>query len=436
MGFEEGNEKHIAASCVIDSFHDFIGNRNLDFESVGSEDSPIPAFPRALVQDLLVDAEKVLSQLPNVVNLEGGIYVVGDLHGNIRDLLRILATAEPPPVSRFLFLGDYVDRGEYSVEVIILLLAMVVIYPNYITLLRGNHEYEVVNSTYGFKEQVYALYGNTGLYESFNQTFSYMPVAALIDDTTFCVHGGLSPKLKRIDQLNDFDRTLTPPCELMNDIVWSDPSNVTESCIQSTRGNGCLFGHTFLHNFLVNNKLKRLVRAHECVKNGVRVGKDSKIVTVFSTCNYKGEGSNQCGIIKVIEDGSFQAFNLKLIKVLRRVNANFSKIAYRGKSTSIVLGSLPSATNLLSTLRLIARGGIVGSRSMIRKKTIGNLRNLNSSCLIVKPDLPDESTKRRWTLGANSLSDILAASEASNISTSCSLCAYETPLSSSFIIPQ
>lgn len=379
-----------ASKTVLHAFYGLFSDKKIDFENVG-RDLPLPSFPLQLIQDLLSQAEDMLSHLEsNVIKLSGNIYIVGDLHGNIRDLIRILATASPPPESRFLFLGDYVDRGEYSLEVIVLLLALAIEYPDSVYLLRGNHEYESINSTYGFKEQVFALYGNSLVYERFNRVFSYLQIAAIVSETNLCVHGGLSPQFHSLHQLDEIDRTLDPPCALVNDIIWSDPSNVTDGCIQSTRGNGCMFGHAFLVQFLTNNNLTRIIRAHECVKNGVRIGKDSKIITVFSTCNYKGEGSNQCGLLKILEDGSFQAFNLQTISILHREEANFRKISYQEKKSmpNCMIMSSPSSSNLIQAVKLSSRSssGLPHCGSMMRVKAGGSIRRIPSHLLLCRSD--------------------------------------------------
>lgn len=350
-----------ASNIVFDAFSPFFSNKDLNFEIAGTESMPFPSFPLVLIKDLLNEAEAFLSkQDSNVARIDGDIFVVGDIHGNIRDLIRILATASPPPNSRYLFLGDYVDRGDYSLECITLLLALAVKFPHHIILLRGNHEYDSVNSSYGFMEQVIALYGQSGVYESFNRVFSYLRIAAIVADSTLCVHGGLSPRFTNLSQLEELDRTLNPPCEILNDIMWSDPSDAIDSIVPSTRGNGYMFGSKFLNQFLSNNNLIRLVRGHECVKNGVKIGKDSKIITVFSSCNYKGEGSNQCGLIKILIDGNFKPFNLHDIPILSRGNASFTKVFYEPKNQKIncMILSSPSMNNMLQNTKISKRSSV------------------------------------------------------------------------------
>lgn len=382
-----------ASNIIYNAFLPLFSDKNIKFEEVGTERMPFPSFPLALIKDLLNEAENVFSKdISNVAYIDGDIYVVGDIHGNIRDLIRILATASPPPTSRYLFLGDYVDRGDYSLECIALLLSLSVKYPHHIILLRGNHEYDSVNSTYGFMEQIIALYGQSGVYESFNRVFSYLKIAAIVAGTTLCVHGGLSPHFTKIMQLEDLDRTLNPPCAMLNDIMWSDPSEIVEGIIPSTRGNGCMFGHKFLINFLNNNNLIRLVRGHECVKNGVRVGLDEKIVTVFSSCNYSGEDSNQCGIIKILEDGNFKAFNFPGISILHRDAAVFEKVFYEQKNQKINC-MIMSSPSLNMKRNNMGRGGIPLSNSCMKMKTMrakkfGSQFFFPSDPLPVKKSLP------------------------------------------------
>ncbi|KAH0785809.1 Ser/Thr protein phosphatase [Histomonas meleagridis] len=372
-----------------------------EFEQIGKEKYPLPTFVGEIVQQILDNSIILFQCLPNVLKLEGNIYVIGDIHGNIRDLIRIFNYCQPkPPGSKFLFLGDYVDRGEYSVEVILLLLAMALRYPENIFLLRGNHEYEAVNSHYGFKDQVMSIYGSKVIYEKFQKVFSHLPIAAVIAEKTFCVHGGLSPHLGNISVLDTLDRTQDPPCQLIIDIMWSDPSVLTETFMDSARGNGCCFGITAINEFCAINKFVRVIRAHQFTKSGIsKVG--NNLITVFSTCNYKGEGSNQAGIIKVLKDNQIETFAFLPISTLPRSNACFKRVRFertlkslnsfriilpfrsgsrntKTLPTSFTTSDIPKTQH---TKERRATGGVYASKSFIRESSSCKSDDINQFSL-------------------------------------------------------
>ena len=364
----------LAFEHIIEAYLPIFSASDFDIEKFGTEAIPIPTFPLSLVNDLLLQAYFAFSKLPNVINIDGEVIVVGDIHGNIRDLVRILRCNRPPD-KKFLFLGDYVDRGEFSFEVIVLLFALSLKYPQHVALLRGNHEFELVNSVYGFKEQMIGLFRSTEAYDFFNQVFKFLPIAATITSSdgsfSLCVHGGISPQLKSLCQLNELNRM--DDSELLQDIVWSDPSNSSITFAQNPRGHGYTFGRSVLFDFLKSNGVKRLIRAHECV-NGVRRSFEDALITVFSSSNYKGDRSNCCGFLKFHNDGVIETSILECISVLKRDQAILSKIGYN-KTT---LNSLR-----LSPLALTPnRNGfhISGSRS-------GNSLSINS-CSISRKKFP------------------------------------------------
>lgn len=305
---------------VLTHYQRLLGSSDYDIEDVGTEKLPFPCFHPNLYEELCSESYNHFKSQPAVLQLPADIYVVGDLHGNIRDLIRILANAGPPPTNRFLFLGDYVDRGEYSLEVITLLFALVLKYPEHVFLLRGNHEYEDINEVYGFKDQIYGITGSSVLWKRFNQAFEELPIAAVIDKQIFCVHGGLSPALTEVSIIQ------TKNEDFVEDLMWSDPSSTTKGFFPSTRGHGYFFGDVAIRNFLKRNNLKQIVRAHQCIKKGVSLFGNDTCVTVFSTCNYDGKDSNECGIIKYDKNCEFFAYNFASIKILRRCEAKFMNV--------------------------------------------------------------------------------------------------------------
>ena len=150
--------------------------------------------------------------------------IVGDIHGQYYDLLRIFDYGGYPSLDQnYLFIGDYVDRGKQSIEVITLLLAFKVKFPNNFNLLRGNHECQSINKTYGFYDECKRRY-SVSLWRDFGNCFNYMPVSAIIEQRILCMHGGLSPDLHSLEQIKNLDRPNdVPENGLLCDLLWSDP---------------------------------------------------------------------------------------------------------------------------------------------------------------------------------------------------------------------
>ena len=260
---------------------------------------PVPFFQEDCLTMLCDDAIKLFKSQPGVVELSSDTCIVGDLHGSLFDLLRILKVQGIS--SNFLFLGDYVDRGHFSVEVVTLLFALAVTYPERFTLIRGNHEFSAISCNYGFLDDVKAMYVKDTLFHKFMEAFSYMPFAALLNKTDLCVHGGIPRNLSSVMEIDEIERPVSVYTnnEILLSLVWSDyRPNIPDAYgfAASTRVVGCHdFGKGALRAFLRRLGLKRVVRAHMYVEEGVFM--DDGIITVFSASSYKGTGSNKSGML-------------------------------------------------------------------------------------------------------------------------------------------
>jgi len=207
-----------------------------------------------------------------------------------------------PPETNYLFLGDYVDRGEQSIETISLLLAYKIKYEENFFILRGNHECGSINRIYGFYDECKRRY-NIKIWKNFVDLFNCLPIAACIDDKIFLVHGGLSPELKNIDDIKKIMRPTDVAEEgLLCDLLWSDPENSNKDWGVNDRGVSVTFNVKVLEKFLENNELDLLCRAHQVVEEGYEFFGDKKLVTVFSAPNYCGEFDNNGGIMLVDEN--------------------------------------------------------------------------------------------------------------------------------------
>lgn len=187
----------------------------------------------------------------------------GDIHGQYSDLLRLFEHGGLPPRSNYLFLGDYVDRGKQSLETICLLLAYKMKYPENFFLLRGNHECASINRVYGFYDECKRRF-NVRLWKIFADCFNCMPVAAIIHEKIFCMHGGLSPELHNLSQINSLPRpTEVPESGLLCDLLWSDPSKDSEGWGENQRGVSYTFGASLVTQFLGKHDLDLICRAHQ-----------------------------------------------------------------------------------------------------------------------------------------------------------------------------
>ena len=228
--------------------------------------------------------------------------ICGDIHGQYKDLLKLFKISGEPPSKNYIFLGDYVDRGKQSVECICLLLCYKIKYNENFFLLRGNHECASINRVYGFFDECKRRY-NIKLWKSFVDLFNVLPIAALIDDKIFLVHGGLSPELKNVNQLKAIIRpTDIPEDGLLSDILWSDPDSTKEDWGPNERGVSFTFNEKTLAKFLEKNDLDLLCRAHQVVEEGYEFFGDRQLVTIFSAPRYCGEFDNKGGIMDVDEE--------------------------------------------------------------------------------------------------------------------------------------
>ncbi|KAH0792071.1 Serine/threonine-protein phosphatase PP1-beta [Histomonas meleagridis] len=253
---------------------------------------------------LCQNVRSVFLHQPILLELSTPITICGDIHGQFYDLLRIFEIAHFPPTTNYLFLGDYVDRGPHNIETICLLFAYKIKYPKNFFLLRGNHESSSVNRLYGFYEEL-SKRGKGSFWRMFNDVFNCMPLAAIIDDKIFCVHGGLSPDLRSLDNIRSIPRPVeVGQSGLICDLLWSDPNpNQTADWQPNQRGTSFSFSSKPVEKFLKKNGFDLICRAHEAILDGYNFPfkNNTGIVTIFSAPHCCPEFYNRGAILHVDE---------------------------------------------------------------------------------------------------------------------------------------
>ncbi|KAL9934803.1 hypothetical protein V8E36_006578 [Tilletia maclaganii] len=278
------------------------------------------------IKYLCLKARDIFINQPILLELEAPIKICGDIHGQYYDLLRLFEYGGFPPEANYLFLGDYVDRGKQSLETICLLLAYKIKYPENFFILRGNHECASINRIYGFYDECESHMGsaawansadrrnhgyvsragkrrfNIKLWKTFTDCFNCLPIAAIIDEKIFTMHGGLSPDLQSMEQIRRVMRpTDVPDTGLLCDLLWSDPDKDISGWSENDRGVSFTFGPDVVTRFLQKHDMDLICRAHQVVEDGYEFFAKRQLVTLFSAPNYCGEFDNAGAMMSVDE---------------------------------------------------------------------------------------------------------------------------------------
>ncbi|KAL6563699.1 Serine/threonine-protein phosphatase bsl2 [Orobanche gracilis] len=268
------------------------------------------------IADLCDSAERIFASEPSVLQLKAPIKIFGDLHGQFGDLMRLFdeygspSTAGDIAYIDYLFLGDYVDRGQHSLETITLLLALKVEHPLQIHLIRGNHEAADINALFGFRIECIERMGERDgiwAWHRINRLFNWLPLAALIEKKIICMHGGIGRSINHVEQIENIQRPIAMEAGsiVLMDLLWSDPTenDSVEGLRPNARGPGLVtFGPDRVMEFCNNNELQLIVRAHECVMDGFERFAQGHLITLFSATNYCGTANNAGAILVLGRD--------------------------------------------------------------------------------------------------------------------------------------
>jgi len=265
-------------------------------------------LPESDVESITQTARSLFMTQPMFLELEPPIKIVGDIHGQYYDLLRLFEYGGYPPDANYLFLGDYVDRGKQSIESICLLLSYKIKYTENFFILRGNHECASINRIYGFYDECKRRY-TPRLWKRFTDCFNCLPVAAIVAEKIFCMHGGLSPEFKNFDQIKKLARpTGVPDTGLLCDLLWADPEQIV-GWGESDRGVSYIFGPDVVDSFCKRFQIDLICRAHQVVEDGYEFFAGRRLVTIFSAPNYCGEFDN-CGSMMSVDESLKCAFTM------------------------------------------------------------------------------------------------------------------------------
>ncbi|KAI8890363.1 serine/threonine protein phosphatase 2B catalytic subunit [Backusella circina FSU 941] len=265
---------------------------------------------------ILNSTKELLRREPTLLRIPAPITICGDVHGQYYDLLKLLEVGGDPKDTRYLFLGDYVDRGYFSIECVLYLWAHKLTYPTTFFLMRGNHECRHLTEYFTFKLECETKYSDE-VYDTVMECFDCLPLAAVVNDQFLCVHGGLSPELKTLKDIEQvflcqkIDRFReTPTSGIMCDLLWSDPyeefdsDNSPKFEHNHVRGCSYFFSYRAACNFLDKNNLLSVIRAHEAQANGYRMYRKSKttgfpaLMTIFSAPNYIDVYNNKAAVLR------------------------------------------------------------------------------------------------------------------------------------------
>jgi len=265
---------------------------------------------REEIVEILTRATDILTQESTLLHVDAPVTVCGDVHGQYYDLLKLFEVGGNPAETNYLFLGDYVDRGSFAIEVLLHLYSCKINYPKTFFLIRGNHECRHLTEYFTFKEECLHKYSEE-IYELALKSFNALPLAAIINNKFLCIHGGISPDIKTVADIASIERFREPPQSgPMCDLLWADPMEDFTPDIQEhfqyneVRGCSYLFSYRAVCAFLETNKLLSVIRAHEAQDAGYKMHLKNKatgfptVITIFSAPNYLDAYNNKGAVLR------------------------------------------------------------------------------------------------------------------------------------------
>lgn len=223
------------------------------------------------------------------------VYVIGDIHGNLKTLIELIKIINIDNPKLVIFLGDIVDRGSKQLECLLIIFALKILFPLKYYVLRGNHETLEMNQYYGFFQDFLLRFKDQSKFNEIIKVYNALPICALINEIILCLHGGIPQDneiLKKLQgqKCKDFNVVFTSNAQSIYQIMWNDPKSGLQGFSDSFRGVGIkFFGNDVFDVFMKYNNLNYLIRAHECFPEGYRWFFNNKLLSIFSSANYGGD---------------------------------------------------------------------------------------------------------------------------------------------------
>lgn len=249
----------------------------------------LPFVPLRIFTRIIEGVTKIFQEEDTLVGDSGNFVVVGDLRGSVLGLLAILQRFGPPPKQNYVFLGNTVNGNEFNVQVLTILFVMKILWPSNVIILRGRQEFEELCDTGGLRAEVELLYGaNTSVYKQIIRAFSWLPLAAVINEKAFCVSGGIGRNISDLGVISDIPRPIDVFKPLVVDLMWAEPTDLLPMFLPASRERGVLFGKGALDIFLRQTDMKMVIRGSDPVPTGCETKFNGGVISVFSTSLFEG----------------------------------------------------------------------------------------------------------------------------------------------------
>jgi serine/threonine-protein phosphatase PP1 catalytic subunit len=256
-----------------------------------------------MISEILAQSRDIFKNEPLLLEFElensEQILVLGDIHGNLQTLMKLIDLINKENPKFIISLGDIVDRGPKQLECLILMLSLKILNPNKFFILKGNHETFEMNQAYGFFHYFLGRFKNPNKFNEILAVYNVLPICAIVNNSILCLHGGIPEDIEILSKLkglktSDIDQSLMNSIgDGIFQIIWNDPKESLRNFSESFRGSGIkFFGEGAFNKFMDANNLKYLIRAHECFPEGYRWFFNKKLLSIFSAANYRGPSSN------------------------------------------------------------------------------------------------------------------------------------------------
>ena len=261
------------------------------------------------IRELCDRLKKYYCSHPNVASVKSPLTVVGDIHGHFFDLIELFKVSGFVPNTNYLFLGNYIDLGKFSVHSVALLFALKLRYPDRITLLRGNHECRRLSQIYGLYGECMRQYASANPWRNLTEAFDHLPIAALIDDSRLALHGGISsPATEYLDQIRIIPRFCEPePKSSLFDLLWAQPSDSKSGTCRDPKTYVSTFGSDVFNRFLHANNIASLIRGHTLCLNGYQEFFGGKLVSLWGAPDFCERVGNTAAVLEI--DGQRTSYN-------------------------------------------------------------------------------------------------------------------------------